>query len=188
MLAYEMARQLVEQGHEIGLLAIIDQRRPGWRLTPRNAIPALPRILANAPARLRDELSGAQSTDKFGQARRILLRWTKKALGIRPSIAAMFDVSNFEPERVSLYDAHIRALRAYRPTPLPIPITLIRANAQLLSHLAMDQTLGWGELAAEVQVRVVPGNHNNITAEPFVRQLAQTLSAELDAAQGRSRH
>ena len=34
MIAYEMALQLVEQGHEIGMLAIIDQRRPGWRLTP----------------------------------------------------------------------------------------------------------------------------------------------------------
>jgi len=188
MLAYEMARQLVEQGHEIGLLAIIDQRRPGWRLTARNAIPALPRILANAPARLRDELSEAPSNDKFGQARRILLRWTKKALGIRPDVASMFDVSNFQPEQVSLYDAHIRALRAYRPAPLPVPITLIRADAQLLSHLALDQTLGWGELAAKVQVRVVPGNHQTITAEPFVRQLAQTLSAELDAAQGRLRH
>ncbi len=44
MVAYEMAQQLVEQGHEIGLLAIIDQRRPGWRLTLRNVVPVLHRI------------------------------------------------------------------------------------------------------------------------------------------------
>ena len=57
MVAYEMALQLVEQGHEIGLLAIIDQRRPGWRLTARDALPVLPRIIANIPSLIRDDLA-----------------------------------------------------------------------------------------------------------------------------------
>ena len=45
VVAYEMALQLVQQGHEIGLLAIIDQRRPGWRwFKSRNGIPVLYRM------------------------------------------------------------------------------------------------------------------------------------------------
>ena len=57
MVAYEMALQLVAQGQEIGLLAIIDQRKPGWKLTPGTALATSPRILANLPRRIREELS-----------------------------------------------------------------------------------------------------------------------------------
>jgi thioesterase domain-containing protein len=83
-----------------------------------------------------------------------------------------------------LFEANLRALRDYRPTPLPAPIALFRANVQMLSHLALDSTLGWRDLAeSEVRVRVVPGNHASMVTEPLVRQLAKILSDELDAAQ-----
>ena len=184
MVAYEMALQLVAQGHEIGLLAIIDQRRPGWRLTARDAIPVLHRILISIPGRIRDELAQVPATDRFRHFRRILLRWSKAALGFRPDAASMFDFSRSETEQILLFEANLRALRDYRPTPLPVPITLFRANVQILSHLALDSTLGWSDLAeSEVRVRIVPGNHGSITTEPLVRQLAKMMSDELDAAQ-----
>ena len=182
VIAYEMALQLVEQGHEIGLLAIIDQRRPGWKLTPRAAIPALPRILTNIPGRVRDEL--AQAPDRFRHMRRTLRRWSKVARGVRPNIADMFDFSRSDPEQISLFEANLRALRNYRAAPMPVPITLFRANVQLLSHLALDSTLGWRDLAESVRVHIVPGSHGSMATEPFVRQLAKILSDELDAAQG----
>ena len=50
MVAYEMALQLVKQGHEIGLLAIIDQQKPGWRLKASNAIPAVFESSPTCPA------------------------------------------------------------------------------------------------------------------------------------------
>ena len=51
-LAYEMARQLEEQGHEVGLIAIIDQKRSGWRLTLGNALPAVAPYSRRHPAAL----------------------------------------------------------------------------------------------------------------------------------------
>ena len=97
----------------------------------------------------------------------------------------MFDLSRLEPEQALIFEAHIRALQDYQPRPSPVPITLFRASAQMLSHLAMDPTLGWSGLAkGDVQVHVVPGTHRSITTEPLVRQLAKALSATLDAAQG----
>jgi amino acid adenylation domain-containing protein len=182
-IAYEIALQLVEQGHEIGLLAIIDQRRPARRLTARDAIPVLPRILANMPGRIRDELSRVPATERVRHVRRMLLRWAKFALGHRVNATLMFDLS--EPKQILLYEANLRALRNYRPGPLPVPITLFRATEQLLSHLAMDSTLGWKDLAeSEVRIRIVSGSHGSIAAEPFVRELAKKLSDDLDAAQG----
>ena len=184
MIAYEMALQLVEQGHEIGLLALIDQRRPGWRLTAREAMPVLHRILINLPGRIRDEFAQVPAGDRFRHMRRTLLRWSKVVRGIRPHAADMFDFDHRPTEHISLFEAHLRALRSYQPAPMPVPITLFRAEVQLLSHLALDSTLGWKDLAkSEVQVRIVPGSHGSLTTEPFVQQVAKILSNELDAAQ-----
>jgi len=185
MIAYEMALQLVKQGHEIGLLAIIDQQRPGWRLTAKDAIPALHRILAGIPGRIVYEMAQVPAAKRFREMRRILLRWSKKALGFREGALSMFRLSRSETERIALFEASLRVLRDYRPAPSPVPITLFRANMSLLSHLAMDPALGWSDLAeGPVLVHMVPGDHDSIATEPLVRQLAKILSHELDAAQG----
>ncbi len=183
MVAYEMAIQLLDQGHEIGLLAIIDQRKPGWRLTIADAIPVLPKILAKLPARLHHEIFEVPTTNRVRHLRRTFVRWSKMALGRRIEATAMYDLR--EPKQILWYQTMIEALRSYRPAPVRVPITLFRAKEQLLSHLALDSTLGWGEIAdSEVRIHVVPGDHLSLTAEPFVRELARQLSDELDAAQG----
>ncbi len=185
MIAYEMALQLVKRGHEIGLLAIIDAQRPGWRLNSRNAIPALYRILTNIPGRFRDEMAAVDAASRFRAMRRILRRWSKTAFGLQHEAADMFELNRRGQEQVLVLKAHLAALRDYRPMPAPVPITLFRASAPLLSHLAMDPTLGWSGLAeGEVQVHTLPGSHGSIVTEPLVRKLAKALSAALDAAQG----
>ena len=183
--AYEVARQLVEQGHEIGLLAIIDQRRPGWQFTLGKALPALHHILGAIPQRLRDELVQAPPGDRLRHFRRLALRWTKASFGYRERAASMFNLSGDEPELIERYDANLRAIRAYRPGRLRASLTLFRAETQLLSNLALDSTLGWSDLVeGKVSVCIVPGNHHTMATEPLVRHLAEALSAELDAAQG----
>ncbi len=182
--AYEMALQLSEQGHDIGLLAIIDQRRPGWRLTVRRALPSLHRIILRIPSLLRDELRQAQPTDRFRMIRRILSVWSRRVLGYRENADLMFDFRRMDTEQIEFHEAGLRALLDYRPRPAPIKISLFRAEAPALSNLALDSTLGWNELAgSNVRVHVVPGNHGSITTEPLVRELAKALSEQLEAAQ-----
>jgi amino acid adenylation domain-containing protein len=182
IVAYEMAVQLARQGHEVGLLAILDQRKPGWRLTPLNALPALPRMIARVSGRLRDELGRASSTGRTRRIGRMMASWWKTALGDLPDAVSLVG-RHGEMDYVQM-DAHLRAMRNYEPEPLSAPITLIRANEQMLSHLALDSTLGWRDVAkSEVKVLITPGSHTTITVEPLVRQLAKTLSEELDAAQ-----
>ncbi len=183
IIAFEIALQLVEQGHDIGLLAIIDQRKPGWRLTARGAVPVSHRILASIPGRIRDEFLRVPPAARVRHIWRVLLRWSKLALGRRVGATLMFDLS--DPKHISLYEAHLSALRNYRPRSLLVPITLFRTTKQLLSHLAMDSTLGWSDLTeSEVRVRVVPGSHGSVIGEPFVHELAKKLSDDLDVAQG----
>jgi thioesterase domain-containing protein len=177
VLAYEMAVQLLARGHEIGRLIIIDQEKPGWRLTVRDAIPILHLILAH----LRSELSSLPAAQRFRYVQRTLLGWLKAAAGQRPTASSYFDLK--DREQIAFYDAFLVAVQKYQPKPVLMPITLFRANVQRLSSLALDYTLGWQEFAkGKVRVHVVPGDHNSILAEPLVRRWAKVLSDELDAS------
>ena len=185
IVAYEMASQLTAQGHEIGLLAIIDQNKPGWRLTPGTAVPALYRVLANIPRSLRDAIAQASGANRLQKALSVVLRWSRAALGVRENAVAIFGINESETEVISLFEAHLRALREYQaPQSRAMPIALFRADVPLMSHAAMDPMLGWTDLTkCKVRLRTVPGNHLSMTTEPLVRQLANALSVELDAAQ-----
>jgi thioesterase domain-containing protein len=93
----------------------------------------------------------------------------------------LFGVS--DPEKIALFDANLRTLRGYRATAVPVPITLFRAKVQMLSHLALDSSLGWRDFTkGQVTVHTVPGDHWSMTAEPTVSQLAEMISRELDNA------
>ena len=188
MVAYEMALQLVGRGHQVGLLAIIDQRRPGWRLKSRDAIPALFRILAHMPGRFRDEMAAVDPASRLRVMQQLLRRWSKTALGLQREAADMFELNHRKQEQILVLKAHLRALRDYQPVPSQVPIALFRASVPLLTHLAMDPTLGWSSLVeGDVQVHILPGNHGSIATEPLVRELAKSLSGALDAAQGIAR-
>ena len=176
-----MAVQLLKQGNKVGRLTIIDQRRPGWRLTVRDALASSHRVLAHIPRQLRCELSRIPAADRFRHLQRKLLLWSKAALG-QPDDRFMSDLS--EPEQTMR-----QALRSYKPTVVSVPITLFRTNVQRLSRLAIDSTLGWRDFAkGPVRVRILPGDHFSIIREPLVQQLAKMLSDELDTAQGVSDH
>jgi thioesterase domain-containing protein len=180
-----MAVQLLAQGHKIGRLVIIDQRRPGWRPTLRNVLPALHRIIGHVPYHLGHALAKVPAADRLQYLRRTLVRWSKAAVGIRSDAASLFGLT--DPEQITVFDANLRALRSYRATPTPVPITLFRARMQLLSHLALDSTLGWRDFTkADVRVHEIPGDHDSITGEPIVRELAKIISADLDTDLGAS--
>jgi enterobactin synthetase component F len=179
-LAYEMAAQLLRQGYKVGRLAIIDQRRPGRRLTARMVLAAPYRILAHILRQLHSELSLIPAADRFRHVQRKLLLWSTAALG-QPGDGFMSDFS--APEKIML-----QALRSYKPTVVSVPITLFRANVQRLS-VALDSTLGWRDLVkGQVRVCVLPGDHISIMREPLVQQLAKMISDDLDVAQGVSDH
>ena len=183
VIAYEIARQLEQAGHQVGYVASLDQRRPDWRFSMVKAIPVLPRMLASD--RVRSRLRGAVSAGNARQVRQLVLRWFKAAIGYRESAMSMLDLHGFEADVIDRCEADLRAFRAYRPGRLQASFALFRAEEQPLAHMALDRTLGWSDIVdGEVRVRVVPGNHHTIRTEPFVNDLANALMRDLDAAQG----
>ena len=193
IVAYEMARQLREQGEEVALLALINgsppntayQKRfnrwsPLWQL----------RFLGNFAywmtcflfrwswreriefMRWKLRLVRKRRPDPHGQ------KLGEVALG---DVDQLVDLAAYSEERRALWRAHVKALVAYRPKPYPGKITLIRTRGHPLV-CSFDWRYGWGELAHEgVDVKIVRGGHGNVLAEPFVESVAAALRPCLES-------
>src|SRR5262249_5900443 len=122
--------------------------------------------------------------------RRKLVVWTRRSVRrgrgpgpSQPDVSAILDLSRYAPDRYDLFRVVYAALLAHRPGTNQGPAVVFPARAQPIFRLWDEPALGWRELITpEPEVRVVPGNHTTITAEPFVGVLAKQLSACLDKA------
>jgi amino acid adenylation domain-containing protein len=190
-LAYEMACQLRQLGHEIGMLAILDQRSMNWRLTVGGLLPALYHAMLNTLHMFRHEAAPLATTRRIARGvKGRVRRWARLAMGL-PAEDDAGDI--FELSR-SLHgdipgEQYLPALRSYRPAPLRLPVALFRATEMTRPRMLMDATLGWGRLTGgEVEVHWLAGDHLSITMEPLVRQLATLLSDALDKTQVLTKH
>jgi thioesterase domain-containing protein len=185
-LAYEMASQLRQLGHEIGMLAILDQRSVNWRLTTGDLLRALYHAMLNTLHMFRHEAAPLATVRRIargvnGQVR----RWARLAIGLpaKDSAGDIFELSR------SLHgdipgEQFVPALRSYRAAPLHVPVALFRATEMTRPRMLLDETLGWGRLTGgDVEVHWLPGDHLSISMEPLVRQLATRLSDALDKTQ-----
>lgn len=177
IVAYEMAQQLVRRGQQVALLALLDHRRPepGDMDEGLDEISLMQSFLAGLveiDAPLLEAMGAEQRLDYFlRQAKRLNL--VSRDVGVA-------QVKSY----LKVYQANVRALRSYSAKPYPGRITLLKTKYEIA---VADDTLGWGELAAQgVAVFEVPGRHFDMIAEPHVTVLAQFLNeclTKIQAAQ-----
>lgn len=196
-LAFEMARQLREQGEEIAILAL-------FNCAPANSsysrIPASPAWILRFFTNL---WYWAKYFCSWTPAqRREFVRWKKDLLGRRircllgrPSNANfpvdpgdVVDLSSYSPDQRKLWESHIRALIKYHPKPFAGRVHLFRSPGHpLLCSFAPDY--GWSELARDgVEICTVPGVHEKILEEPCVATLAERLNEALTLTAAASSH
>jgi thioesterase domain-containing protein/acyl carrier protein len=184
--AYEMACRLRRQGHEVGLVALLDKRsgvsRKGfWDHQ------ALTGFLRNLPNWVRDEpfrdglrQVAARVRERLPLARAraaaLLRRFLNRG---RPDVQEIFDLDRVPDHYRRLLQTHYEASQAYVPPPYPGRVTVFRARTQPLFRWE-PPALGWEGLAAGVEVRGVAGAHDTILVEPYVRDLARQLGAALE--------
>ncbi len=193
-IAFELARQLVERGEKVAVLAIIDEPAAleeylafDWRHHPRQ-------FLVDLIEWLRDEATQATQVGPAAAARRIVdkvkrLRRRGKVLDPEATlrnVAAWIagDESLLPTHQRRVIEAQYEAWTRYRRRPYPGRVTLFRSRRQplLSSH---DPTMGWGALArGGVEVRVVAGSHRSIFQEPDVRLLVEELGRALRNGRG----
>jgi amino acid adenylation domain-containing protein len=185
VVAFEMARQLSEQGEPVATLALIDCPAPTADVSgspdeaellaafvadlTRSAgvemdLPAawLDRLRRDGPAAIDEALDRLRARGVVGPE-------------VGPDhLRRLFAV----------FAANRRALARYGPGAYAGRLVLFRAGGRILEG-TLDPTLGWRPLAeGGVTAHVVPGDHYGILKEPGVRILAERLAAEFAGASG----
>ncbi|WP_240359930.1 thioesterase domain-containing protein, partial [Pyxidicoccus trucidator] len=180
VVAFEMARQLQARGESVELLALVDPS-PATADRRRVEVEDSARVAALF-AQDQARLAGAswvpdaslihQGADAVLQA---LLDEGHKAGLLVPEVGLEQLRTLF-----NVFAANLRALSHYRPAPLPVRITLLRA-----SEGSRDQApdRGWGAFAeGGLALTEVPGDHYGVLCVPGVQVLAERLTELLEAA------
>jgi len=184
--AFEMARQLEEQGHRVGLVAVLDTLRDAKEGAPtaRNRFQSHWSRMATlrSPDKLSYVVSRVGTTLKYdlAVARQTLRKRTRRVWGeaARAVCVALGRRVPTEAINQCFLIASNRLEKKYVPRPISTRLILFRGADQ-----RSDSTWGWGGLARDgVDVHYVPADHVAMLKEPAVRGLAAILSRSLEEA------
>jgi len=185
--AYEMARQLDEQGEKISLLVLINCAPTNCSYAHFCFNPAsLFKFLKNL-----GYWAGCFRRMNPKQRREVLV-WKFKALKKRfgrffkPSkidVEEIVDLAAQPEDRRKLWEAHVRVLIAHQTQPYAGEVTLFRTRGHPMV-CSFDDELGWREFAGGgVIVKMIPGAHESAMDEPHVRTLAEIIKQHLTEIQ-----
>jgi amino acid adenylation domain-containing protein/FkbH-like protein len=184
--AYEMACQLTEQGEKVALLALLNCAPPNSRYaripwTPRWGLKFARNLLYWA--NYFGHWSTNQRREFFRWKWHLLMKRLTRARGgadfSRVEPGDLVDLSSYTQEQKVIWETHIRGLMNFRPRSYQGEVHLFRSTGHPL-WCSFDEDYGWGDLAKRgVKLITVPGAHEKILEEPWVKALAQDLSAAL---------
>ncbi|HEY1348562.1 MAG TPA: condensation domain-containing protein [Ktedonobacteraceae bacterium] len=186
LVAFEMAQQLVQQGEQVALLALIDTRPPAisGQLAAGDDATRFAQFAqdearrAGKPLRLaRDEWQALGEQERL----RFLLQEMKRAGLIGPEIGLRWVHRFLAQARAKTW-----AVQHYQPQRYPGRLTLLRTaegiGADLerlpvaLQEACCGPAYGWDHCCAQpVEVHTLAASHLSIVVEPFVRTLAAHL-------------
>lgn len=184
VVAFEIARQLLAQRQEVGLLALIDSvasdgAEPGPR-TDAELIGSVGRLLAFTAGIDAPDLSTLEPPAAMARLRELAV-----AAGSLPPDAP--------PERMrrlfEVFRRNAAAVRRYRPGPYPRRVLLLRATQPLPAPVrdaaarqrSDSPELGW-ERVAVVSRRDIPAHHLSIVREPAAALVGAQIRDALHAA------
>jgi thioesterase domain-containing protein len=175
--AFEMACQLKQQGHEVALLFLLDTYSP-YGLQRISDIP----LSLSGRAKLhwkRFSTGGTSYLVERFQYRLNQFNFLTKTSDEDASLVD--DGENFgtiiqASERIK--KANLQAKKNYNPSFYPGKITLFRAvpGRPIPEGWRVDSLLGWGDLSSSIEVHKLYGNHGSFLNYPHVTEFANILS------------
>jgi thioesterase domain-containing protein len=202
-IAFEIARKLKNQGHQIGMVALIDAahvKAPAVGVNSKRMNRFLDVIAADVPLRQRLHNIMGQGFRKIGnfigytvRSRRAKARnWLRmklfrsyldnrrsipKALRNIP-VQVVLRFAEREYVVPPSYDGEVLLLRATQKDRV-FDGTLIDDTPYV--ELFTEPLLGWTGRARELKVHDLPGGHSSMLQEPNVRALADLMKAHLES-------
>jgi thioesterase domain-containing protein/acyl carrier protein len=177
VVAFEMARQIEEQGDNVDLLVLMDARNPVLDRDLHREADDLAQLEGFAlqigvPP---DYLEGGR--DRVSQcepeARLSFILEQAKIANVLPGDLGLSQMQSL----FDVFNSNLQALRSYVPQTRRGRIVLLKASKGK-RNLGWDSSLGWDGLNREgVEVYEVPGNHFGMMRPPNVNYLADQLAA-----------
>ena len=192
-LTVEIARQLRESGHNVGLVALFDAERPGYAL-PNSTKNLLSRAGTKVSFHVR-RLQRIPFSAKMAYIVEAVKRnWEAVAESYYSTqykvmmwLKAKFGLSFSETAFHNVY-ASLATINDHSVRPYPGRLNLFRA-ADVPDFSEVDPTLGWSSIAREgVEVNFVPGDHVSMFKKPHIASLAYRLQQELRKSETRAVH
>jgi amino acid adenylation domain-containing protein len=181
--AFEIARQLRNEGEEIALLALLDTYLAPPELVREKIVRFTRRIRHHSRSLrmlpVRDEIYYLK--ERLKTVKKVVTGETRRE---REQNTYKLD-DGVPPSVKKAIDAFYQASRTYNPKKFDGRVTLFRAKDPERGGDRRDPTLGWERWAQKgVEIHEVPGNHISMIDEPHVQVLGKALSACLNKAQG----
>jgi surfactin family lipopeptide synthetase A len=170
VLAYEVARQLVHGGEEVGLLALFDGHNQAYYKNPFADGRYSGRIKYHLSNLLQMEAreTPAYLLDRLDEARRKIQR-----------LAWQLTVDRRAGAMGNTDDIVHPAFHRYEPGPYPGKMVLLQSSAWPEGPY-FDFRLGWEHLTSGgIEFHWMPGDHPSMFTEPNVNLVAETLRAHL---------
>lgn len=173
LVAYEMARQLISDGHSVSRLVLLDTTIPEGST---DVVPAVE--LVNVGREYGIELNLEQLGELSPEEQLPFLWEHAKSLGVLDDDSPAEVVARVLEDLQSLFHHHLNLATQYQLAPLQVDIDLFRPS-EVPFDLQVSPDRGWRHLARWVNVRFVPGHHHSMVQPPHVQQLAQQISLGL---------
>ncbi len=176
VIAFEMARQLVEQGQQVAFLGLIDSYPPQAEEEPdeRTLLMQFINDLAGGTGAVLSQGYADRSDVSADSQLEYLLSEAQRA-NILPSGV---DIAYIR-QLFSTFKKNREALSGYQIQPYAGRVTLFQASA-FTQGAQVEITHGWRQFAAQIdEAYALPGDHYTILRDPHVAVLAQHISNAL---------
>ncbi|MBB5351502.1 amino acid adenylation domain-containing protein/FkbH-like protein [Haloferula luteola] len=179
VVAYEMARQLVNAGQEVPFVGLFDTINPAAEIRPY-ALTERVSVYWNAKQGLSLGERILKLANRFAEGVNTHLRVkSESAAAHRAGHAG----AHSEERAVLLREAHEAAMDAYRPGPFHGRLHVFRA-AEVNDKFEVPNDYGWGPLVDQLEMIDVPGEHLTLFEEGNVAPLADRFNRCLHEAPG----
>ena len=167
-IAFEVARQIHERGHEVRTVALLDSGllSPEAELREEDFLPLL---MALFPAVVNVSLDELRGKDHHEQVEFFAQR--AQVAGIVPD-KEIDKAGNI----FGVFQSNVKAVHQYVPETFAGDLYLFRPSDQSKTNqLFDDPVLGWRAVSNEVHLLEVPGDHAHMLQDPAVLELARKL-------------
>lgn len=187
VLAYEIAQLLLDQGHTVEFLGLID----AWNFDGRSIGEKHKRtpeaVLRDLCERQRMERPDGRSASAFNAPGPDLsfdeLFNHYDALQALPVNFEHLPPTEARAECIRL-EHHVQVMAAYHPRPIGIPVHLFVASERPPGGPVPTAALGWERCVPEylLYVQTVPGSHQSLMKPPHIKTLGRRLTESLASA------